>query len=109
VQLITKIESTYQIQLFIAGPVNEAKQIIRKEVLKGGLCVTITPVDYLYLGGEESGYVVGLLQYPRYPESQESLRDKARHLMQLLLEGTFQKSGLMVTPELTEWVSIVGQ
>jgi hypothetical protein len=105
--MTTRQEPTYRIQLFLAGPIEVAKQLIRREVLKGGLCVTVSPTDYLYMGGEESGYVVGLLQYPRFPESIESLQQKARNLMQILLEGTCQRSALMVTPDTTEWVSIV--
>ena len=97
--------NTYTIKLCLAGPIEVAKQVIREYCLKVGLCVTITPTTYIYTGGEETGYDVGFVNYPRFPADYEKLEDTARELMHLLLDATFQHSALMITPKQTEWIS----
>lgn len=62
-----KTEKTYWVRLYLSGPIESAKQLLRKECGQKGLCVTVEPTSYIYTGGEESGYVVGLIQYPRFP------------------------------------------
>lgn len=97
---------TYQIKIYLSGPIEVAKQIIRKHLLDAPLCVTIEPTTFIYMGGEEAGYVVGLLNYPRFPTAPNELAVRAGILANLLLEGTFQRSALMVTPEQTSWMTI---
>lgn len=92
-------------RLYLSGPIEVAKQIIRAECLREGLCVTVTATTFIYTGGEEAGYVVGLVDYPRFPWGQDKLTARARDLMHKLLDGTHQHSALMVTPELTEWTT----
>lgn len=92
-------------RLYLSGPIEVAKQIIRAECLREGLCVTVEPTTFIYTGGEEAGYVVGLLDYPRFPCGQKKLTARATDLMHKLLEGTHQHSALMVTPQVTEWIT----
>ena len=89
----------------MSGPIEVAKQALRKEILREGLCVTIEPTLFLYTGGEEHGFVVGLLNYPKYPSSPIDLLQRARHIRDLLLAETAQESALIVTPTTTEWRS----
>jgi hypothetical protein len=79
--------------------------VIRKDCLRAGLCVTIEPTTFIYTGGEETGYVVGLLNYPRFPCDTADLDARARDLMGQLLDATFQHSALLQTPTWTEWVT----
>lgn len=99
----TQIEPTRVIKLYLSGPIEQAKQIIREHCHANGLCVTIEPTLFIYTGGEEFGYVVGLLNYPRFPTDAEILDHKAQALAFKLLDGTFQHSVLVVTPERTFW------
>ena len=101
----TATAPTYTIRLYLSGPVEVAKQIIRADVLAEGLCVTVEPTLFVYSGGEEAGYVVGLLNYPRFPSEPERLRDRADRLARLLMEGTHQWSALIVTPTETVWLT----
>jgi hypothetical protein len=101
----TLTERTHQIRLYLSGPIDVAKQILRWECLDEGLCVTIEPTTFIYTGGEEAGYVVGLLNYPRFPSSPAKLSKRAREVMYALLEGTHQHSALMVGPTFSEWVT----
>jgi hypothetical protein len=96
---------TWWVKLYLAGPIDEAKNIIRKECYDAGLCVTIEPTDFIYTGGEEKGYVVGLINYPRFPSTKADINARAEDLMNKLLQGTFQHSALMMTPEETSWVT----
>lgn len=96
---------TYWARIYLAGPIEVAKQIIREECFPGGLCVTIEPTTFIFKQGEETGYVIGLLNYPRFPESAESISDRAERLMRRLLDGTFQGSACYMTPTFTRWVS----
>ena len=102
----TEISQTYTVRLYLSGPIEVAKQAIRADTLRAGLCVTIEPTTYIYTGGEEAGYVVGLLNYPRFPCEPQALEDLARDLMHKLLTATHQHSALMVTPERSEWITV---
>jgi hypothetical protein len=103
--MVIKHAPTFQIRLYLSGPIDIAKQAIRAECLREGLCVTIEPTTYIYSGGEEEGYVVGLLNYPRFPVTEEQLTARAEDLMTKLLEATHQHSALMVTPTNSVWVT----
>lgn len=100
-----KSANTFTAHIYMSGPIEVAKQIIRAECLREGLCVTIEPTTFIYTGGEESGYVVGLINYPRFPSTPAAIEARARDLMHKLLHATFQHSGLLMTPDVTEWVS----
>jgi hypothetical protein len=47
-----------------------------------GLCVTLTPTEFIYTrtqdsastAGGEPGFIIGLINYPRFPASPESIR-----------------------------------
>lgn len=101
----TITEPTYVIRLYLSGPIEVAKQMIREECYREGLCVTVEPTTFIYTGGEEAGYVVGLLNYPRFPKTKVELMARAADLAVKLLDTTFQHSALMVAPDQTSWVT----
>ena len=92
-------------RLYLSGPIEVAKQVLRAECLCDGLCVTVEPTTFIYTGGEEVGYVVGLVNYPRFKSDPDAINARARDLMLKLLDATFQRSALLVTPNMTEWVT----
>jgi hypothetical protein len=97
---------TYAIKIYLSGPIEVAKQVIREHILEKPLCVTIDPTTFIYVGGEEAGYVVGLLNYPRFPMSPNELNVRADILAELLIKKTFQRSALVVKPEATKWITL---
>ena len=103
-----KQAETYWARIYLAGPIEPAKQILRSEFIQKdkGLCVTISPTLYLYSGGEEHGYVVELVNYPRFPMSVADIQGRARHLAHLLRAGTHQWSGMIMFPDETEFFSV---
>lgn len=50
----------------------------------GGWCVTVTPTKFFYLGGWEDGAIVGVIQYPRFPQSHNLLKEKTLELVEVL-------------------------
>lgn len=68
-----------------------------------GLCVTVTETIFIYTGGEEFGAEIGLLNYPRFPVTEEELFKTAYALAELCRAEAKQNSFLMVTPEKTIW------
>ena len=100
-----KTEDTFWVRVYPSGPIEVAKQLLRAEVLSVGLCVTIEPTLFIYSGGEESGYVVGLINYPRFPASPEEVWDKAEKIAHLLMLGTSQWSALAMSPQKTAWIT----
>jgi len=98
--------ATYWVKLYLSGPIEQAKQILRRECLAEGLCVTIEPTTFIYTGGEESGYVVGLINYPRFPNTSAGIRERALQLASMLLAETYQHSALVMDPIATEWLTM---
>lgn len=91
--------------IFIAGDLDQAKQVCREHCFEVGLCVTVAPTTYIYTGGEEEGVRVGLINYPRFPTSHDELREKARALADRLMRRLCQHSYSIVGPDETEWFS----
>ena len=96
---------TIRYDIFIAGNPEQARQVCRQVCFDVGLCVTVEPLSFIYTGGEEAGVRVGLINYPRFPTTQDQLRDCARSLASALMLGMHQHSYSIVGPEETEWVS----
>ena len=98
-------EHSFSIQIYIAGDISVIKQTCRAYCMEDGLCVTITPTDFIYTGGEESGVCVGIVNYPRFPLTKKELYEKAIRLANELIVVAHQWTALVVTPEMTVWLS----
>lgn len=101
----TKIETTYMVKIYMSGPIEIAKQVIRKYCMNVGLCVTIEPTTFVYTGGEEQGFVIGLLQFPKFPKNENTIDSIAVEMAKALIEETYQWSALIVTPTETRWIN----
>ena len=90
---IVKSAPAYKVEIFIAGMMEPASQICRSFCDEVGLCVTVTPISYVYTGGEEYGVIIGLINYPRFPKSQDEIYRTAlklaRKLRSELGQGSF--------------------
>lgn len=94
---------TFTAQIYMAGDIGHAKQIIRQFCSAVGLCVTVEPVDYIYTGGEESGFRVGFIDYPKFPAEPGSISSLAFQLANELRRNLGQHSFSIVTPTETTW------
>ncbi len=102
-EIQTVVEPTFEVSIFIAGSVEAAKMICQKFCFSEGLCVTISPTDFIYTGGAESGVKVGLINYPRFPKPKAAICDTAHRLAKELIIGLSQWSATIVTPDHTTW------
>lgn len=96
---------TIRFDIFVAGDLAQAKQVCGEYCYEVGLCVTVEPVEFIYTGGKESGVRVGLINYPRFPTTEEALREKASVLASFLMRRLSQHSYSIVGPRETEWFS----
>jgi len=69
------------------------------------MCVSISPANYIYTGGEEAGFVVTLINYARFPKDPVSLKDLAFSLAMDLMNGLHQQSFSIERPEETLFFS----
>lgn len=99
--------NTHVVRIYISGPVQLIEQVCREECCEDPICVTVEPTKFIYTRGEESGAVVGLLNYPRFPKNITEINTRARRLAENLLARTFQRNVLIVTPTETELISII--
>ncbi|NEV75617.1 hypothetical protein DYI24_00805 [Rhodopseudomonas sp. BR0C11] len=94
---------TFTAQIYMAGDINQAKMICRKYCYDVGLCVTVEPIDFIYTGGEEAGFRVGLINYPRFPSEPSDILSRAIDLARTLRDELSQHSFSVVTPTETIW------
>lgn len=101
----TATTPTHWVEIEVSGPVEAGLQILRRECLSIGLCVSVTPTTYVYSGGEERGYRVRLVNYPRFPKAREVLEAEALRIAECLRKETFQHSVLLMTLNTTTWIT----
>lgn len=65
------------------------------------LCVSVTPTGFIYVGDEEPGAIVGLINYPRFPSTKEEIKAKALALAQRLKDELGQLRVTVVFPDET--------
>ena len=83
----------------MAGDIEQAKQKIRELAYNKGMCVTVTKTDYIYTAGEQSGFIVGLIQYPRFEILECELESRLCVLAEALAERCCQKSFTVCFPK----------
>jgi len=66
-----------------------------------GWCVTVTPTTFIYKEGNESGAVIGIINYPRFALSENTLKERTFTLAELLLTELEQLRISIVLPDET--------
>lgn len=89
--------------IFIAGDINVIKQACREFCMSVGLCVNIKEVDFIYTAGEEHGAEIGLINYMRFPSSEEDLLEKAERLGEMIMERACQRSFSVLSSTKSIW------
>lgn len=99
-------EQTRVVEVFMAGDIHHAKQVIRRYCKDSPICVTVSQTSFIYRGGEETGFVVGFRNYPRFPSDSYSLRTAAFDLAVMLRNELCQDSYMVVDAAgMTTWSS----
>lgn len=99
------VAATIRFDIFMAGDIAQAKQVCREYCMDVGLCVHVEAVDYIYVGGEEAGFKVGLINYPRFPSDEAAIEQQATNLANKLMDRLCQHSFSLVGPSQTQWFS----
>lgn len=81
--------------------ISEVEEICQEYCDKVGLCVTITPTKFIYTDGSEEGVLVGLINYPRFPESTDAIREKSFSLAEILKNRLGQYRVSIIYPDKT--------
>ena len=103
---MTRAETlSYPVSIFIAGDHAKALELSRAYCDQTGFCVTITPTSYVYTGGQESGVIVGLINYPRFPSEPRAIWHRAEELASQLRDALGQESYAIQAPDKTVWFS----
>lgn len=97
--------SSFWVKIYLSGSIEIIKNTCREYCLKVGLCVTMKEVLFVYTGGEECGAEIGLINYPRFPDTENSIMAKAIDLANRCRNASFQHSYLILTPLETIWNS----
>lgn len=103
--MIRKEVASYPVSIFIAGEYAKAMETCRAHCDAVGLCVTVTPTCYVYTGGEESGVIVGLINYPRFNAEPRTIFGRAYDLALILIDALGQQSCTIQAPDKTLWIS----
>lgn len=99
-------EPTRVVELFMAGDIGHAKQIVRRFCMESPCCVTVTETTFIYRGGAEDGFVVAFRNYPRFPSDSYALRSLAADLAERLRAELSQRSYMIVEASgMTTWSS----
>ena len=77
-----------------------------------GLCVTVTPTEFIYTSGLEDaeggepGAAIGLINYPRFPSDEQEIRATAIRLASMLLRELSQLKVSIVFPDETVMLEV---
>ncbi|MFI5404959.1 MAG: hypothetical protein ACHQ1D_00450 [Nitrososphaerales archaeon] len=81
--------------------VDSAKQLVRDYVNRVGLGVSFTETTFIYSEGEEPGLIIGLINYPRFPASDNEIEKRAMELGRILLTALSQERLSIVMSDYT--------
>jgi hypothetical protein len=81
--------------------IEDVRRICDKYVNNIGDCVTITSTEYRYVGGSEDGVMIGYINYPRFPRTNEEILKRAIDLAKLLKKELCQNRVSVVAPDKT--------
>ena len=88
-------ENTFRVTIYVGfkehydgkiQSIEEAENICQEYCNKVGLCATITPLKFVYKDGEENGCAIGLINYPRFPSSEETILNHGLQIGKLLMK-----------------------
>lgn len=100
--------ASYPVTIFVAGEhgLHEIDRECQRYCDEIGLCVTLTRADYIYTGGRESGFAIGLINYPRFPSEAEDIFARAEELARRIIENEFCRvqSATVQAPDRTVWL-----
>lgn len=86
--------------------IDKARELCSDYVNSVGLCVTFTPTEYIYSDSDkedtgEPGFVVGLINYPRFPSEPHIIRRRTMELARILKKAMEQHRVTVMFSDIT--------
>ena len=72
----TKTIDSYTLTLWIGGDFQEVRRHCLSWANHNEICITVSPTEFCYVGGNEFGARIGFQAYPRFPKSKEDIWKK---------------------------------
>jgi len=95
---------TRVVELFMAGDIGHAKQLVRPFCRDKKCCVSVVQTAFIYPGGEEAGFVIGFRNYPKFPTDANALLSLVDAMGDLLCRELGQKTYMVVDVHgMTTW------
>ncbi len=91
----TKIGSSFYADIYISGKPWDVRKICT-EYVKRGACLSLFPCDFIHTDGDEDGFMIRLINYPRFPEKSDDIERSAIELAKELIEACKQLSASVV-------------
>jgi hypothetical protein len=104
-ELQKRAAPTYVFEIFMAGDINDCKRELVQIAAEQGACWSVEPVEFIYSGGREQGFVVRSINYPRFSKVPLELEHDATYVATRLLEKLGQGSCSIVGPTTTVWLT----
>lgn len=95
----------HPVTIYMAGDIVQARETCCEFCDEVGLCVTLSPAEYIYTGGQEAGFSVGLINYARFPSTPGLIEAKAIELAHRLRIALGQDSFTVQTKTHSHWYS----
>lgn len=96
---------SYPVQIWIAGDPAEAIKHMEQHVQAFPYCVTITSTTYVHTSATDPGFIVGLINHPRFPATPDEIWEKAEQIGAFLCDRLDQQSYTIQAPDKTVWFS----
>jgi hypothetical protein len=71
--------------------VDEVRAWVQNYCNEQKIGVTFTPTEFIYTDGNESGVIIGLINYPRFPKAKETIKYMAMIIAQSLMRLCHQE------------------
>ena len=82
----------HSVKIYIGGVHSIASVVCGEYCRKIGFCVNVTPTEYIYSGGQETGVIVEKINYARFPSTIQEDCERMKELADLLAERMNQRS-----------------
>ena len=70
-----------------------------------GLCVSVTPTEFIYTDGGEPGFAIGIINYPRFPDTDSNLKARAIEIAVRLMDVCSQNRVSIIMQDETVMLS----
>ena len=105
---VMKVLKAYNVEIWVGlkecyqddkvHTIDDVRKICDEWVNKVKDCITIIPTEFRYVDGNETGVIVGYINYPRFPRTRKEIRRRALRLGEILMTELRQYKVTITTP-----------